>query len=63
VVQSGMVLERAADWGRRDGFAAALRKNLGSAQVWGKTRRSAVILDNALGPCNVLSHSNHCTYD
>jgi hypothetical protein len=31
-------------------------------QVWGKTRRSAVILDNALGPCNVLSHSNHCTY-
>lgn len=28
-----MVLERAADWGRRDGFAAALRKNLGSASL------------------------------
>jgi hypothetical protein len=33
VVESGMSLERAADWGRRDGFAAALRKNLGSASL------------------------------
>jgi hypothetical protein len=29
----GWSLERAADWGRRDGVAAALRKNLGSASL------------------------------
>lgn len=56
--ESGMPLERAANWGKRDGFAG-----LGSAS-WGKTRRSAaVILDNVLGLPNVLSHRSHCTYE
>lgn len=31
--ESGMFLKRAANWGKRDGFAAALRKNLGSASL------------------------------
>lgn len=45
------------------GSRRALRKQESGVGLGKDKEVAAVILDNALGPLNVLSHRSHCSYE